>query len=128
MTAPPGDNRRGSKPHRTTDRTTETRQYFRQAWKALLRRDPALRPKPKWRKKGDTGRAAFDTAKNRVRNPPPPCRYSALKIMRRPSRIPAQAYAATTAYLSDTLDWMNLWQSNNSMDGSSELDDNYNPQ
>jgi hypothetical protein len=29
--------------------------------------------------------------------------------MRRTLRLPAEAYARATAYLADTLDWLNLW-------------------
>jgi len=35
---------------------------------------------------------------------------AAAKIVRRAVRIPAEAYAAATDFLSDTLDWLNLWQ------------------
>ena len=36
----------------------------------------------------------------------------AKSILRRMPQFPAQAYAAATAYLSDTLDWLNLWHQN----------------
>ena len=29
--------------------------------------------------------------------------------MRRAARIPVEAYATATAYLTDTLDWLNQW-------------------
>jgi hypothetical protein len=38
----------------------------------------------------------------------------------RAARIPPEAYAAATAYLSDTLDWLNLWDSN--AESSDDLD------
>ena len=31
------------------------------------------------------------------------------KILRRAARIPVEAYATATAYLTDTLDWLNQW-------------------
>jgi hypothetical protein len=68
------------------------KQLFRDVRATLTPPAPAPEPKPKRRK--DTGRAFRMTAK---------------KIMRRASRIPAAAYATATAYLSDTLDWLNLW-------------------
>jgi len=30
------------------------------------------------------------------------------------ARIPVEAYAATSLWLSDTLDWLNLWEANSS--------------
>jgi len=34
---------------------------------------------------------------------------AARAILRRPLRLPSAAYATATAFLSDTLDWLNLW-------------------
>ena len=79
-----------------------------------MTRQPEAAPEPKPRRRsGETGKAFGPAAK---------------AAMQRTARIPAQAYAATTAYLSDTLDWLNLWNDNSGMDDSGELDDNYNPQ
>jgi hypothetical protein len=36
-------------------------------------------------------------------------RMTAGKLVRRAVRLPAKAYAKATAYLADTLDWLNLW-------------------
>ena len=35
--------------------------------------------------------------------------------------LPPEAYATAAIFLADTLDWLNLWQSNDAT-GSSELD------
>ena len=37
---------------------------------------------------------------------------AARATLRRAVSIPRQAYTAATAYLADTLDWLNLWQDN----------------
>jgi hypothetical protein len=37
---------------------------------------------------------------------------TAKAIMRPTARIPADAYAKATRYLSDTLEWLALWQDN----------------
>lgn len=34
---------------------------------------------------------------------------TARKLVRRAVRFPKEAHARATAYLSDTLDWLNLW-------------------
>lgn len=69
---------------------------FRDLAKALTPKAPAPEPEPRARRKGDedTGRAF---------------RMTARQIMRRAARIPAEAYAKATAYLADTLDWLNQW-------------------
>ena len=36
-------------------------------------------------------------------------RITARKLLRRVVRIPTEAYARATAYLADTLDWLNQW-------------------
>jgi hypothetical protein len=70
---------------------------FRQAKKALTGEAPPA-PQPKQRRRTeDTGRAAFQMA--------------ARRIMRRTIRLRAEAYAAATGYLWDTLDWINQWHS-----------------
>ncbi len=69
-------------------------------------------PEPRRRGSGEAGRAFPAAARN---------------LLRRAGRIPAEAYAATTAWLSDTLDWLNMWEAN-SLDDGSELDDSFNPQ
>ena len=72
------------------------RQLFRAVKNALTPKPPAPEPEPRARRKGDedTGRAF---------------RMTARQIMRRAARIPAEAYAKATAYLADTLDWLNQW-------------------
>ena len=37
---------------------------------------------------------------------------TARKIVRRAAQLPAEVYAAASGYLSETLDWLNLWHSN----------------
>ena len=37
---------------------------------------------------------------------------AARATLRRAVSIPREAYAAATAFLADTLDWLNLWQDN----------------
>jgi hypothetical protein len=73
------------------------------AWKAVAaaatRRGPEPQPKPRRRRREETG-AAFRTA--------------AKKILRRTVRLPA---AAAAAFLSDTLDWLNLWHGNEAAGG-----------
>jgi hypothetical protein len=75
--------------------TGAIRQLFRDVKTALMPKAPAPEPEPQARRKGDedTGRAF---------------RMTARQIMRRAARIPAEAYAKATAYLTDTLDWLNL--------------------
>jgi hypothetical protein len=72
------------------------KQLFRQVKAALTPEAQAPEPKTRARRKGgeDTGRAF---------------RMTATKIMRRASRVPADVYAKATAYLFDTLDWLNQW-------------------
>lgn len=67
---------------------------FRKVAGELARRANSVQPAPRRRRREDTGRA-FTAAK---------------KIVRRAVALPA-VYAAA-AYLSDTLDWLNLWQDN----------------
>jgi hypothetical protein len=67
---------------------------FRQLAEAMTPRVPT--PSRQRQRTEDEGRAAFGIA--------------ARNIMRRAVRLPAETYAAATAYLSDTLDWLNLWQ------------------
>ncbi len=69
---------------------------FRDAVKALTRRDDDEPPPPR-RRSGETDKA-FGMA--------------ARAALRRAVRLPAEAYAEATAYLSDTLAWLNLWQDN----------------
>jgi hypothetical protein len=85
-------------------------QLFREVKKAITREVPAPQPTPR-RRKEDTGRAAFQMA--------------ARKITCRAVRIPAEAYAAATAYLWDTLDWLHQWHSDllAHHEPASEIDD-----
>ena len=52
---------------------------------------------------------------------------AARAALRRAPRLPRQAYARATAYLADTLDWLNLWEANNTHE-SNELDVDYDTQ
>src|SRR5713101_8130656 len=73
------------------------RRQFRELGKTITDKAPAPEPKQRRRRTEDTGRAAFQMA--------------ARKIMHRTVRLPADAYAAATACLWDTLDWLNQWHS-----------------
>lgn len=55
----------------------------------------------------DAGKAFGDAAKT---------------ALQRAARVPADACMASADYLFDTLDWLNLWEANNSMDDTGELD------
>jgi hypothetical protein len=70
----------------------------RKFWKVvageLVRRVRALQPTPRRRRSEDTGRTF----------------RAATKIVRRAVELPAAAAAAV--FLSDTLDWLNLWHGN----------------
>lgn len=79
-------------------------QGFRAAALAVSR--PAKIPPPKARRRGGDTRGVFGMA--------------ARGIMPRRAALPPQAYDAATAFLSDTLDWLNLWQDN--FDCGGELD------
>jgi hypothetical protein len=72
------------------------RALFRGAVKAITRREAGEPPPPR-RRGGETGKA-FGMA--------------ARAVLHRAARIPADAYMAATAYLTDTLDWLRLWDDN----------------
>jgi hypothetical protein len=101
----------GSRPVRNMGRRSENRtipgavrELFRGVGKAIARRAEDDPPPPRRRGGGDT-RTLFPAA--------------ARKIMRRTARVPGQAYAAASAYLADTLDWLNLW--GDELDSDAEL-------
>jgi len=71
--------------------------WFREAVKAITGRDEDEPPPVLRRRSGETGRGFAMAAK---------------AALRRAVRVPPEVYAAATAYLSDTLDWLNLWGSN----------------
>jgi len=48
--------------------------------------------------------------------------------MRRVGRLPAEAYAAASAYLFDTLDWMNPWHHEPDPQDCPEADETATPQ
>jgi len=70
------------------------KRQFRELAKAIIDRAPAPEPAQRRRRGEDTGRAF---------------RMAARKVVRRAGRIPAEAFATASAYLSDTLDWLNQW-------------------
>jgi hypothetical protein len=72
------------------------RGLFRQAVKAITRREADESPAPR-RRSGETDKAFVMAAR---------------ATLRRAASIPRQAYATATAFLADTLDWLNLWQDN----------------
>ena len=98
----PGDNQE-RKPRPTF--TEALKRQFRELMKAITNKPPAPQPVQRRRRTEDTGKAF---------------RMTARKMMRRAARIPAAAYTAT-AYLWDTLDWLNPWQHDAS--STSELDE-----
>lgn len=69
------------------------KQLFRDA-KNVLTANDAPAPEVKRKRREETGRAF---------------RMTARKLVRRAVRIPAEAYVRATAYLADTLDWLNQW-------------------
>jgi hypothetical protein len=101
----PGDNQE-RKPRPAF--TEILRRQFRAAVNAITYNAPAPQPVQRRRRSEDTGRAF---------------RLAARKTMRRAARLPAEAYASATAYLSDTLDWLNPW--NNEAASSSDLAEDY---
>ena len=84
-------------------RASPAQKFWKVVAGELVRRVRALQPPPRRRRSEDTGRAF----------------RAAAKIVRRAVALPAAAYAAA-GFLSDTLDWLNLWQGN---DAAGELDD-----
>ncbi len=71
------------------------KQLFREAIKLLAEKAPEPEPKPRRKRTGEATGRAF--------------RMTANKVMHRAARLPAEAYATATAYLTDTLDWLNPW-------------------
>jgi hypothetical protein len=78
------------------------------AAKAVLRRagEDEEKPEPR-RKSGDTEKG-FGMA--------------ATALLRRVAEDTAEAYATARRYLSDTLDWLNLWEANTEADNLNEFD------
>jgi hypothetical protein len=69
------------------------KQLFSDVKKVLTARDESA-PEVKRKRREETGRAF---------------RMTARKLVCRVVRLPAEAYARATTYLSDTLDWLNQW-------------------
>jgi hypothetical protein len=83
-------------------------------------------PPPETRRgRGDTGKAFGRIARAILRRGQTSLAAAAKEIMLRVVR--PDTYAAATAYLSDTLDWLNLWQANEIEDDGA-LDDDYDTQ
>jgi len=95
---------RGSKKQTKAGFGGAVRRLFRQAVKALTRREPVPAPKKSTRRGGDTGRDFIRAAG---------------RITRRRTR---QAGATAMLWLSDTLDWLDLWHPTA---GSSEPNDDH---
>jgi hypothetical protein len=100
------DTAQGSK-NQTTNRTGAgaIKALFRDAIKALTRRADD-EPQPRRSRRGETDRAFVMAAK---------------AIARRAVQLPSEAYAVATAFLSDTLDWLNLWHHDSA--GTDEFED-----
>lgn len=107
--------REGTRPLPSDNQARKTRPTFTETLKGQFRAlmnaitNQRLTPQPVQRRRRteDTGKAFRRTAR---------------KMMPRAARIPAAAYRAT-AYLWDTLDWLNPWRHDASTTG--ELDDDY---
>jgi hypothetical protein len=86
---------------------------FREVTKVITGQAPAPQMKQR-RRREDTGRATFQMA--------------ARNIMSRTIRLRAEAYAAATAYLWDTLDWLSQWHADplTHYDPGGEVDDDAN--
>jgi len=92
----PGENQEPEKgiPARRLFQPGAIKHLFRAVKNAVTRNRPAA-PEMRRKRREETGRAF---------------RMTARKLVRRVTRIPAEAYARATAYLADTLDWLNQWQ------------------
>ena len=86
---------------------------------------PAEDETPFETRRGDTDKAFGMIARAIFRRGQASLAAAAKEIMHRVAR--PDTYAAATAYLSDTLDWLNLWQANEIEDNGA-LDDDYDTQ
>jgi hypothetical protein len=84
------------------------RGLFRAAVKAVTRSDDDEPPPPR-RRRGETDKGFV---------------LASRAALRRTVSMPCEAYAAATAYLADTIDWLNLWQDN--AEGADQLDNGTN--
>jgi hypothetical protein len=106
---PPPD----SKPRSMLD---AIRGLFRAAVAAVTRRSPNPSPKPRRQQRGETDKgavAAHGTMLHRFVKTGAAARgrYAALQPVQE-AEEPASTYDRVALYLSDTLDWFNLWQDN----------------
>jgi hypothetical protein len=103
---------------------------FRAVAKAVTRRDDDEPPQPRRRSgKTDKGfvvvwRTALHRAAMMKTDATARGRYAALQPTKASPAAAADPFAAATAYLSNTLDWLNLWQANR-MDSGAVFDDNF---
>lgn len=84
------------------------RRLFREAIQAMTGRAAEPAPAPRRRRGGGTGKAFALAAKT---------------LATRGARMPAEVYRVATVWLSDTLDWLRLWDDNSVSDA---LDEDYN--
>lgn len=92
---PQGENQSPTPDRKITSFKDAIKQLFRDVKAAVTEKPPEPQQTTRRRSRGETGSAAFKMA--------------ASNIMHRAARIPAEAYATATAYLMDTLDWLNQW-------------------
>ena len=106
------------------------RQLFRAAVNVVTRRGENPQPTPRRRRRGETDKGFVAACRAMLRRvvrtgatardcdaalqPAPPA-FATAGSVREPI-APTSAYASTSLYLSDTLDWLNLWQDNAAYD------------
>jgi hypothetical protein len=98
------------------------RGLFRAAVAAVTRRSPNPQPKPRRQRSGETDKGAvapWQTMMHRLVKTGAVARgrYAVLQPTQEVEE-PASAYDRVALYLSDTLDWFNLWQDNAGYDHS----------
>lgn len=105
---------------------------FKAAAKALARPGDEPQPEPR-RKSGDTGKGHVIAWRRvlqrgaRKTGAAARGRYAALQPEKASPPSAADPFATAAAYLSDTLDWLRLWEAN-STDFSDALDDSFDTQ
>ena len=105
---------------------------FKAAAKALARPGDEPQPEPR-RKSGETGKGHVTAWRRALQRGARKAgaaargRYAALQPTKGSPASAVDPFAAVTAYLSETLDWLNLWEAN-STDFGEALDDHFDTQ
>jgi hypothetical protein len=112
---PAGRDTAESRKHPSTGRTAAATKQLFSAAKALLRRKDEPQPQAR-RRRGETDKGSVASYRTMLRRRAKTGaaargRYAALQPAQEASE-PVNAYARVAMYLSDTLDWLNLWQDN----------------